>query len=295
MSEATAEDTEDTKVADKNKPANDKPHVPAFKKRVGYQGGLLGGFATLAATLLVFGNLGTHDTIDERLAEDLRASLSQVIPSTLHTNNLLDNQITIKQNDQAIIVYQGIKDKQATALAYSVSGFGYAGEIKLIMGIKANGEILGVRVISHSETPGLGDKIEAEKDDWIYSFDGLSLENMSEDQWKVKKDGGHFDQFSGATITPRAVVKAIHQGLTLFQQNKTAMLAVSLPAPEDKIEAANNDMASKQESEQANNQTSGKSSQQANKQIDEAASKADPDNHVSKPKETKETPKEISE
>jgi len=95
------------------------------------------------------------------------------------------------------------------------------------MGIKANGEILGVRVLSHAETPGLGDKIEAEKDDWIYSFDGLSLKRFSTEKWQVKKDGGAFDQFSGATITPRAVVKAVKQGLDLFSKYKKQMLSLA--------------------------------------------------------------------
>lgn len=203
---------------------------PAYRKRVGYQGMLLGGFATLAATLLVLGNVGTQDTIDQRVAEDLQASLSQVVPARLHDNNLLDNRVVLKLDTRHVILYQGIKDHRVTALAYGINGQGYGGEIKLIMGVNNKGEILGVRVISHAETPGLGDNIEADKSRWIYSFNGLSFDNLAEDQWKVKKDGGVFDQFSGATITPRAVVKAIREGLDLFQQHKAQMLAIEQPA-----------------------------------------------------------------
>ncbi|VAX11057.1 Electron transport complex protein RnfG [hydrothermal vent metagenome] len=200
---------------------------PAYKKRISYHGALLAGFATLAASLLVMGNISTRDTIELRLAEDLQASLNQVLPESLHDNNLLNNRISIQHKNHEVIAYQGIKNNQTSAVAYGISGQGYAGEINLIMAVNSKGEILGVRVLSHAETPGLGDKIEAEKDDWIFSFNGLSLSQLSEDQWKVKKDGGKFDQFSGATITPRAVVKAVKQGLNLFSLHRAELLAIN--------------------------------------------------------------------
>lgn len=201
------------------------------RKHFTYQGALLGAFATVAAALLVVGNISTSETIELRLAEDLQFSLSQVLPASMHENNLLDNSIVIKHEDREIVAYQGIKDGLTTAVAYSVSGQGYAGEIKLIIGIKADGELLGVRVLSHTETPGLGDKIEIEKDDWMYSFDGLSLNNLSAEKWAVKKDGGKFDQFSGATITPRAVINAVKQGLDLFEQYREELLVHEITAP----------------------------------------------------------------
>ena len=194
------------------------------KKGAGYQGVLLGGFATLAAALLVLGNISTSESIEMRHAEDLQASLSQVLPAELHDNNLLDNRLSIEHDNEEVIIYQGIKKGQTTSVAFSVAGQGYGGEIKLIMGVKANGEILGVRVISHTETPGLGDGIEVEKDDWIYSFNSRSLANLPEDKWHVKKDGGVFDQFSGATITPRAVVKAVKHGLDMFNRHQEEIL-----------------------------------------------------------------------
>lgn len=199
---------------------------PAYKKRIGYHGALLGGFAALAAALLVIGNIETYDAIEQRNAEDLQASLNQVIPSSLHDNNLLENRVDIQYQGNKMIAYQAIKNNKATAVAYSITGHGYAGEIKLIMGVNARGEVLGVRVLSHSETPGLGDKIELKKDNWILGFDGLSFENLAKDKWKVKKDGGHFDQFSGATITPRGVVSAIKEGLELFSLNHDLLLTI---------------------------------------------------------------------
>ena len=101
-----------------------------------------------------------------------------------------------------------------------------AGEIKLMMGIDAAGKLLGVRVLAHKETPGLGDKIEVKKGDWILRFTGLSLGNPPAARWKVKKDGGEFDQFAGATITPRGVVRAIHGGLKFFAAHKAELLEV---------------------------------------------------------------------
>lgn len=204
--------------------------VPAYRKRVGYQGGLLGGFATLAAALLVIGNVATHDTIELRKAEDLRHSLSQVIPAAIHDNNLLDDKLVLNHEGKDVIAYRGLLGRKAVAVAYSVSSQGYSGVISIIMGIDHKGEILGVRILSHAETPGLGDKIEVEKDDWVYSFDGLSFDKLPEQRWAVKKDGGVFDQFSGATISPRAVVKGVKQGLALFHLHREVLLAEK---PED--------------------------------------------------------------
>jgi H+/Na+-translocating ferredoxin:NAD+ oxidoreductase subunit G len=201
---------------------------PAYKKRLGYQAGLLGGFALLCTALLIAGNITTHAVIVQRQEEDLRASLARVIPARMHTNNLLDGALTVTDTQgQPVLVYRGIKDGQVTALAFRITGQGYSGEIDLILGLDSDGRILGVRVLSHSETPGLGDRIEERKTSWILGFNGLSLENTPADQWRVKKDGGRFDQFSGATITPRAVVKAIHEGLAFFQRHRGELTAMS--------------------------------------------------------------------
>ena len=109
-------------------------------------------------------------------------------------------------------------------MAYEVFGYGYGGEIAVILGVEASGQLLGVRVLSHAETPGLGDKIEEKKSNWILAFTGLSLANPPPAHWAVKKDGGKFDQFSGATISPRAVVRAVKTGLKFFEANKAKLL-----------------------------------------------------------------------
>lgn len=195
-----------------------------------YQAILLGGFATLAAALLVVSNLVTREPIEQRRREDLMASLSQVIPARLHDNDLLADVIKMRDGDSTRITYRGVLDGRVTAVAYQVTGYGYAGAIEILMGVDANGEILGVRVLSHAETPGLGDKIEPAKDDWILGFNGLSRNHPPASAWAVKKDGGHFDQFSGATITPRAVVKAVKSGLDFFYDHKTRLLGYQSPA-----------------------------------------------------------------
>jgi electron transport complex protein RnfG len=195
-----------------------------LRDRIGYQAGLLGGFASLAAVFLVSGNMLTTQPIAERQREDLLDSLSQVMPSELYDNDVLAKPLNIETDNQNLTVYRGTFDNRISALAWEISEQGYAGEIRLIMGVKPSGEILGVRVLSHAETPGLGDKIEPAKDDWILGFNGLSLGNPVDTLWGVKKDGGQFDAFSGATITPRAVVKAIKDGLAFFEQNKSDLI-----------------------------------------------------------------------
>lgn len=201
------------------------PLEPQYRKRIGYQAVLLGGFSTLATALLVAGNIATHDEIEARQKEDLLDSLSQVLPAERYDNDLLANPLVLSgAQGQPMTIYRGTVGKEINALAWEISGQGYAGEIRLIMGLDAEGKILGVRVLSHAETPGLGDKIEVAKSPWILGFNGLSLGQPPADEWAVKKDGGRFDQFSGATITPRGVTQAIKQGLGFFQAHRTELL-----------------------------------------------------------------------
>ncbi len=199
---------------------------PSFRRRIGYQAGLLGGFATLAAALLMMGHLATRDTILLRQQEDLLASLGQVLPARLYDEPLLDNVLAYTGPDGlARTVYRAVRDGRVTAVAFQVRGAGYAGAIDLLLGVEAGGALLGVRVLAHAETPGLGDKIEIAKHDWIRAFAGRSLGDPPEDRWAVRKDGGVFDQFSGATITPRAVVGAVKDGLLYFGRHRGTLLA----------------------------------------------------------------------
>lgn len=201
---------------------------PTYRKRVGYQSSLLGGFSTLAAALLMLGYNSTYEPIAQRQADDLLESLSQVLPDSLHDNNLLDNAIIIDDsNGKPLTIYRAMKEQHITGFAYRATAQGYAGEIDLMLGVRPDGELIGVRVLAHAETPGLGDKIEKQKSNWILGFNGRSLSNTSEGEWHVKKDGGRFDQFSGATITPRGVVKAIHDGLMFFKQHREELAVMT--------------------------------------------------------------------
>jgi len=183
-------------------------------------------FATAAALLLALGDMQTRPEIELRLAEDLKAILSQVVPENLHDNDLTQDTVELTGPDGAPIpVYRAIQGGEVIAIALPVTGQGYGGEIKLVMGVDLHGEVLGVRVLAHAETPGLGDKIEVQKDDWILGFAGLSFANLAPERWKVKKDGGAFDQFSGATITPRAVVGAVKRGLDFVHANHGQLFA----------------------------------------------------------------------
>ena len=219
---------------------------PARHNYVSYQTLLLGAMALIASAILAFAHLSTHEEIALRKKEDLVASLGQVIPPSIYDNDLTQDTIDIihpgidvrKDN---IHVYRATKNGEVTAIAFEVSDNGYASPIILVMGVDREGVLLGVRTVSHTETPGLGDDIEIEKSSWITSFNGLSLLNTEEKKWAVKKDGGQFDQFSGATITPRTVVNAVHQGMLFFSEKRDQLLETETPTtipahPENSLE-----------------------------------------------------------
>jgi electron transport complex protein RnfG len=189
-------------------------------------GVILGVFCLGFGLILAATNNVTEKDIAARALEDRQNSLSQVIPESIHDNNLATDTMTMQDTEgREITVYRATKVGQVTGVAYEIFGTGYAGQIKLMLGVDAEGKILGVRVLAHKETPGLGDKIDAKKSDWITRFTGLFLSDPPVEKWKVKKDGGQFDQFAGATITPRGVVKAIREGLEFFEAHKAQMMA----------------------------------------------------------------------
>jgi len=185
---------------------------------------VLGGFS-LAATLLLAVAYGlTKEPIEKSELEDLRRSLEQVIPASIHDNNPASDTLKLQVDGAPLLVYRASKAGHVTGVAFEASRRGYSGEIRILLGIDENGKLLGVRVLKHTETPGLGDKIEITRSDWITRFTGKSLGDPPDAQWAVKKDGGPFDQFAGATITPRAVVNGIRDGLRLFAANRQALL-----------------------------------------------------------------------
>ncbi|MGZ8226661.1 MAG: electron transport complex subunit RsxG [Methylococcaceae bacterium] len=207
-------------------PAN----LAKLRPQLAFQTGILAGFALLASVLLGMTTCSTQNTIQQRLDEDLIKSLEEVVPAVWHDNDMLRDTLTIPSADYNIganetTIYLAKKAGKVTAVCFKlIAPDGYSGAINMIMGIDRDGNILGVRVLSHKETPGLGDKIERAKSDWILDFNGRSLDNLSREKWAVKKDGGEFDQFSGATITPRKSVQTIYRGLQLFQAHQAELI-----------------------------------------------------------------------
>lgn len=190
---------------------------------------LLGVIALLGTALLAGVNDLTHERIMAQEKLRMLQQLNEIVPMVSYNNDLLEDVIKIEDPDffrhpAPVTVYRARLDNQPVSVMMIVTApDGYNGDIRLVIGINAAGTILGVRVISHRETPGLGDPIETEKSDWIYSFDHKSLRNPPSSSWAVKRDGGQFDQFTGATISPRAVVRAVRTTLLYFQANKQAL------------------------------------------------------------------------
>jgi electron transport complex protein RnfG len=188
-------------------------------------------FAFVFTTLLAYVFQITKAPIAKAEAEARLALFRQIVPESMHDNDLLKDSITIAPNDllgnkQASIANRAyLNDRPAAVILEVIAHDGYSGDIKLLIAIRADGTISGVRVLTHKETPGLGDYIDIAKGNWIKLFDNESLTKTSEQNWKVKKDGGLFDYMAGATITPRAVVKAVHQALQYFEANKQALFA----------------------------------------------------------------------
>lgn len=190
-----------------------------FKHNISYPGFYLATIALLATALLLAVYVKVSPVIALRAQEDQWQGLSQVLPKSLIENDILETKRTeIFQGKNYLLFTAKDRDGATTAYAIQSETDGFSGAIVLLVGVKPNGDILGVRVLTHSETPGLGDKIETARSDWIYSFNGQSLAGLTQNQWQVKKDGGRFDQFTGATITPRAVVAGVHETL-LFAES----------------------------------------------------------------------------
>ena len=176
----------------------------------------------------------TQQSTESRIIEAERAAqirtLGEILPAHSYDNALLDNVITLNESllghrAETPAYLATLAGQPAAVILQANAPDGYSGTISLLIGIMADGTLSGVRVIHHKETPGLGDRIELAKSPWIKSFDGKSLSNPAERGWAVKKDQGDFDQFAGATITPRAVVAAVHKALQYFDQHHAELFA----------------------------------------------------------------------
>ncbi len=202
--------------------------------------GIMIGFSVVGTMILAATHFSTRAPIAESERQAKLKLLEQVLPVSLHDNDLLLDGVRISAggllgNPQPTLAYRGrLKDQPSAIILEAVAPDGYSGDIKLLVAVRKDGELAGVRVLAHKETPGLGDYIDIGRSDWIKkNFDGQSLAKTPEDGWKVKKDGGQYDYMAGATITPRAVVKAVHQALLYFAAHRDELFstpAVKEPA-----------------------------------------------------------------
>ena len=192
---------------------------------------LVAGVAVVAAALMS----GSHEISAERIRlnqrERLLQALHEVLDPAAHDNDLLRDQVLVMDPDllgkpDPVEVFLASRGGVPVAAIFApVAPRGYNGPIDLLVGISANGTITGVRVTGHRETPGLGDKIDIDKSDWIAGFDGKSLSMPTLTGWNVVSDGGEFDAFTSATVTPRAVVRAVRDTLIYFEQNRGALFS----------------------------------------------------------------------
>jgi len=190
-------------------------------------------FAAIAVAIVSYTFKITRTRIIEQERKAILKDIHKLISVNDYDNNIIKDTITLKTNTQLgdpnpTLFYRARKNKMPIALFFDVTANdGYNGNIKFLIGVFYSGKIAGIRIISHRETPGLGDKIDSRKSNWLdQQFKNKSLTKPDINKWLVKKDGGEFDQFTGATITPRAVIKATKKALIYFKANKKHLFAI---------------------------------------------------------------------
>ncbi len=205
---------------------------------------LLGFFAILSTAIIAGTYLGSKDTIRENIRKAEERALLEIIPKSRHNNSMLEDAHGISDSEMLGLrseknYYIARQDGVPVAVIFPATAReGYTGDIDMIIGINVDGTIAGARVLQHRETPGLGDAVDRKKSKWIDGYINKSLINPTVDLWKVKKDKGVFDQFTGATITPRAVTKTVLQTLQYFNQHQHDILKQPVAAA---TEGSNNE------------------------------------------------------
>lgn len=191
------------------------------------------GFAVVGTALLAYVFSVTRSAIAESERREKLALINQVLPQEMFDNDLLRDSVELPPSsqlgtEQPTLAYRARRQgRPVAAILEAVAPDGYSGKIRMVVAVRENGEVTGVRVVAHKETPGLGDYIEIAKSPWIRAFDGASRERYRDGDWKVRKDGGRIDHMAGATITPRAVVKAVRRALEYYEENRDRIFAAS--------------------------------------------------------------------
>ena len=187
----------------------------------------LGLFAVVGTSFVAVTENNTRKIIADNERRVLLRNLHVLLPAEKHDNDIVSDTrsvppATLLGTEKDSLIYRArLRGKPVAAVFNSIATNGYSGKIHLLVGVNFDGSVVGARVVKHAETPGLGDSIEAEKSPWILNFDGKSLDNPGQNRWFVKRDGGEFDQFTGATITPRAIVTAVKNTLLYYEKNST--------------------------------------------------------------------------
>lgn len=194
-------------------------------KHILISGFLLWLFSVVGITLVSITQQQTQELIADNEKRVLLQNLYALLPAEQLDNDIAQDTLQIAPAEllgtsSSSLVYRARKQGQPVAVIFNaVAPGGYNGEIDLLIGVYHDGTLAGVRAVKHNETPGLGDAIEVRKSPWILGFNGKSLNDPAIEKWQVKRDGGDFDQITGATITPRAIIKAVRNTLTYYQQH----------------------------------------------------------------------------
>lgn len=202
-------------------------------------GAILAVLAAICTALVAFTYRITAPQIVANEQAYLEQSLAPLLAGIPYTNNLSESTLVIPPphalpGQGPAAVYRVYSDKKPVAALFSVTAEdGFSGPIKLLIGIDMAMDITSVRILEHRETPGLGDLIESSKSDWLTQLDKTSLDSPPRDSWSIKRDGGVFDQLTGASITPRAVVNAVKTTLLYFEVNRDSIFAINSAADED--------------------------------------------------------------
>ena len=200
---------------------------------------ILGSGATLAVIAAICTALVAatyHLTVDRIAANDkalLEQSLQPALSDTFYDSGVSESRLVIAPphelpGSEAAFIYRVYADDKPVAALFAVTARdGFSGSIRILLGVNVDGVVTGVRILQHRETPGLGDKIESRRSDWVHQFAGRSLLDPVVESWAIKRDGGEFDQLTGASVTPRAVVKAMRETLIYFDAHREDIFAAA--------------------------------------------------------------------
>lgn len=188
--------------------------------------------AIVLAAILAFVATRTREQINRNAQAWIQQRLDALVPAQMHDNDLLTDRIQVVAPDMLgiatpVTIYRArLGTQPVAAILRTVAPDGYQGPIELLVAIHYDGTLIGVQVIRHQETPGLGDAFENKDSDWLARFRGLSLQHPPQQRWSVRSDGGEFDAFTGATITPRAIVKATRRALEYYQADRDRIFSL---------------------------------------------------------------------